>query len=183
MSSNSGIGGAVGTLAGMALLYWMAVALAGVFVLAILGAIIGIVLIIATIYGIFAYLSKAGKAIGEHNREEILRLVVAPMSVPLGILVGTFLTQIIEFRTFSDYMATYNPREVGAWTELAMIFFPLFYALWLWWGWIIAGIISYSNMFEDMWRTSFLLWFSWGFGWTMAVGWSDFVQLMEFRFG
>ncbi|MBW3538325.1 hypothetical protein KY386_02425 [Candidatus Parcubacteria bacterium] len=174
MSSGNGSGGAFGTFVGMGLLYWMAVAMLGMAAFVVLGVLLVIAVGAALLYGVLVYLGAAGDAVASGDRDEIARLVVAPMAILLGVLVGLFLIEVVGvIDTGLVYYYIENP-----WAAMGFVkgFLLVLCAVTMSGGYIVAGYFSYSR--EDAFLPG-LLWFYWGFSWSIGFGWDGFGYLVN----
>ncbi len=191
MSNDGNAGGIVSTIAGMALLYWLAVGLVWTLIFAVAAIILAFVIGITLLWGAFNYIRLANRAIADHNETEIKHLIIAPMLVPAGIMLGLFMTEVIHIAPMIDLMTLleeanehgYDTGESAliSFMRLILMFaFAFLYVPFLWFGWAFAGRYSYKNSsFEGSVPISFSLWFGWGFAWALAIGWTHLQELVE----
>lgn len=178
--ADSGLSGVVGTIVGIGLLYWFSVIAAGVMLLAIASIVLGLVLVPVALYGAFSYIMKARQAVSSGDNKVAFSLIISPMLAPVGVVVGLFLTEVVNVRTFTDFIGYY---EGTPGKEFLVALIGFIYAMWLWLGWIIAIIFSYTDTKGEARFFASLLWASWGFGWAMALGWNHFVDMTKILFG
>lgn len=172
MSSNNDSSDVIGTLAGMALMYWLAIGLLGAIIVALAGILIAIALGIALLYGVIIYFMEAADAIASKDERGILNLVIAPMLAPIGVFVGLFITEGMGTGSYVSYLSTAS--EANYEYEGLLVLLWLVVGSYLAYGWAIAGYSSYQR--TDPWK-SISLWFTWGLACALMLGWSGLDEL------
>lgn len=163
--SGSGVGGAVGTLAGMAAMYWLAVAFAVVWLGALLSAVVAVVAAMAAIYGAIRLIARSARATADGDWRWLGRMYVPPLLSLVGLSVALVSVAFLDVNVqdlFAAEAFDAATDDLHPLLVLGLIVFRFGYAMFLWTGWLI-GIIAAT--LSERGRPPFVtagIWTAWG---------------------